>query len=205
MAELEKARSANLFTTPMLAHVWADAAELNGSLRDVILAHEQTHPSAELSNVGGWHSQSGRLEFCGPAGARLVQHMQEMTEEATRRLYAQYARPADSVSWTLSAWANINRSGDYNKMHTHPGATWSGVYYVDTGGETEGTALSLSDPAPARTNSFFPQLLTSTVMIRPAPGLMVLFPSYLQHGVTPHKGERPRISIAFNVRKEPFP
>lgn len=155
MGELEKARSANLFTTPMLAHVWADAAELNGPLRDVILAREQTHPSTELSNVGGWHSQAGRLEFCGPAGARLVQHMQEMTEEATRRLYAQYARPADPVSWTLSAWANVNRPGDYNKMHTHPGATWSGVYYVDTGSEGESAAsLCQTQPPRAPTASF---------------------------------------------------
>jgi uncharacterized protein (TIGR02466 family) len=193
----------------MLAHVWSDAAELNGPLRDAILANQQAHPSAEFSNVGGWHSKSGRLEFCGAAGARLVQHMQDMTEEATRRLFDQYAHPTEHVSWTLSAWANVNRTGDYNKMHTHPGATWSGVYYVDTGdggdSESEGTPLYLSDPAPARTNIFFPQLLASNVMIRPAPGLMVLFPSYLQHGVTPHGSDRPRISIAFNVRKEPFP
>ena len=89
MRELETARSANLFATPMLAHVWADGAELNGPLRDRILAHEQTRPSAELTNVGGWHSGVGRLEFCGAAGARLVQHMQAMTEEATRRLFAE--------------------------------------------------------------------------------------------------------------------
>jgi hypothetical protein len=34
---------------------------------------------------------------------------------------------------------------------------------------------------------------------------MVLFSSYVPHSVAPHEGERPRISIAFNVRKEPFP
>ncbi len=34
---------------------------------------------------------------------------------------------------------------------------------------------------------------------------MVLFPSYLPHMVVVHQGKRPRISIAFNLRKEPYP
>jgi hypothetical protein len=34
---------------------------------------------------------------------------------------------------------------------------------------------------------------------------MILFPSYVPHDVLPHRGDCPRISIAFNVRKEPFP
>ena len=32
-----------------------------------------------------------------------------------------------------------------------------------------------------------------------------VFPSYLPHMVYVHQGKRPRISIAFNLRKEPFP
>jgi Putative 2OG-Fe(II) oxygenase len=35
--------------------------------------------------------------------------------------------------------------------------------------------------------------------------MMVLFPSYMPHMVFPHRGGRQRISIAFNLRKEPFP
>ena len=31
-------------------------------------------------------------------------------------------------------WANINRKGEGNAFHSHPGAFWSGVYYVDDGG-----------------------------------------------------------------------
>ena len=44
-----------------------------------------------------------------------------------------------------------------------------------------------------------------TAFVKPEPGLMVLFPSYLPHMVYVHQGKRPRISIAFNLRKEPFP
>jgi uncharacterized protein (TIGR02466 family) len=134
--------------------------------------------------------------------------MHAMIEEATRRLHAEFGRPAPATAWRLSVWANVNRRGDFNQVHTHPGATWSGVYYVDHG-EAEGaapaTSIQLFDPDAARTNLFFPELVASSITFKPEPGLMILFPSYVPHAVPPHSGDRPRISVAFNVRREPFP
>jgi uncharacterized protein (TIGR02466 family) len=208
MGELERARFGSLFVTPVLEHVWTDGTELNAYLRESILAHAGRHPGNARTNVGGWHSETGALEFCGKAGERLIRHMRDMIEEATRRLYAQFNMPPEPLSWTLNAWANVNRRGDFNTMHTHPGATWSGVYYVDHGqssADAAGTAIHLSDPCPTRTGTFFPALSSSTFLFRPTPGLMILFPSYVPHAVPPHQGEHPRISIAFNARKEPFP
>jgi hypothetical protein len=49
-----------------------------------------------------------------------------MIEEATARLHAEFGRPPRPVDWVLGAWANVNRRGDFNQAHTHPGATWSG-------------------------------------------------------------------------------
>jgi uncharacterized protein (TIGR02466 family) len=197
-----------LFASPLLEHVWDDGPALNAQLRESILAHARRHPGTEQTNVGGWHSETGGLEFCGQAGQRLIGHMRELTDEATRRLYAGFGRAPETLSWSMSAWANINRQGDFNNMHTHPGATWSGVYYVDHGEsdpQGAGTAIRLADPCQARTNVFFPELTSSNILFRPEPGLMILFPSYVPHAVPPHRGDRPRISIAFNVRKEPFP
>jgi uncharacterized protein (TIGR02466 family) len=207
MRELEQAHSGNLFASPLLTHVWADGPELNVPLRDTILEHARSHAGKELTNFGGWHSEPGILKFCGSAGERLTRHMHAMIEEATSRLYAEFARPPQPMSWILSAWANVNRRGDFNQMHTHPGATWSGVYYVDRGEENAdaGTPIELCDPSPARTNIFFPELSASNVVFKPEPGLMILFPSYVPHAVPPHRGDRPRISIAFNVRRDPFP
>ena len=208
MRELDGAHWGSLFASPLLEHVWADGPALNGALRDSILRHAAAVPGEAHSNVGGWHSAPGGLEFCGDAGARLIRHMGEMTEEATFRLYSQYGRTPDALDWSLSAWANVNQPGHANHLHTHPGATWSGVYYVDDGGtgpEEDGTAIQFSDPNPVRTNLFFPDLLNDALRFQPQPGLMILFPSYLPHSVPVHRGTRPRISIAFNVRKEPFP
>ena len=144
-----------------MTHVWPDGSELNAQLRDSILAHARRHPGTDLTNVGGWHSEPETLEFCGNAGQRLIRHMDAMIKEATLRLYAEFARPPQRLSWILSAWANVNRRGDFNQLHTHPGASWSGVYYVDHGEsnpDADGTAIHLFDPNPARTNIFFPEL-----------------------------------------------
>ncbi|HVZ09241.1 TIGR02466 family protein [Rhodopila sp.] len=208
MRTLREACFGQLFASPVLEHVWADAAALNVALRERILAHARHDPGTQQTNIGGWHSAVGRLDFCGEAGMRLIEHMGAMTEEATRRLYAVHGGGRGSVSWALSAWANVSWKGHSNGVHTHPGATWSGVYYVDDGDCAPGaddTAIHLLDPNAARSNVFFPELSCQPVRFRPQPGLMILFPSYVPHHVPPHTGDRPRISIAFNVRKEPFP
>jgi len=207
MSELAKAKLTNLFATPLLAHLWSDAAELNDDLRTRILAYESDNPGERKTNVGGWHSEAGQLEFCGDAGRRLIRHMYEMADEATRRVLAECGQPSRPMRWTLHAWVNVNRSGALNRVHTHPGATWSGTYYVDTGDpEAEsGTPIHLFDPCQGRANTFLPPLVATSVLQRPEPGLMILFPSYLPHMVFAHRGSRPRISIAFNMRKEPFP
>jgi len=208
MPELTDAKFTNLFATPLMAHVWSDAAELNEALRDRILAHEQASTGEHKTNIGGWHSETGQLEFCGDAGRRLVRHMYEMADEATRRVLTEFGHPARPTRWTLHAWVNVNRMADFNRVHTHPGATWSGTYYVDTGDPDDpeaGTPIHFFDPCQGRANTFLPPLVPSSVVQRPEPGLMILFPSYLPHMVYPHRGARPRISIAFNLRKEPFP
>ncbi|HEV2099299.1 MAG TPA: putative 2OG-Fe(II) oxygenase [Stellaceae bacterium] len=208
MPELATAKITNLFATPLMAHVWSDAAKLNPELREHILAYERASTGEQKTNVGGWHSETGQLEFCGDAGRRLIRHMYEMADEATRRLLAEFGQPPRLMRWTLYAWVNVNRAGDFNRVHTHPGATWSGTYYVDPGEPDDpaaGTPIQLLDPCQGRANTFLPPLVPSSFMQRPVPGLMILFPGYLPHMVFAHSGGRPRISIAFNVRKEPFP
>ena len=72
-----------MFSSPLLAHVWSDVPRLNVSLKQAILDHAQKHPGEERTNLGGWHSETAALEFCGKAGEELIGHMRTMTEEAT--------------------------------------------------------------------------------------------------------------------------
>ena len=120
MQALDGVRFGNLFGSPVLDHHWPESTGLNGQLREAILVHERASPGAALTNVGGWHSETGTLGFCGQAGKALVQRIMAMTNEATARLYADHDTPVAALDWTLSVWANVSRRGAFNKMHTHP-------------------------------------------------------------------------------------
>ena len=209
MSELANTSLVYLFPTPFLHHIWADSEELNKELRSLIMARERANPGVAKTNIGGWHSEAGNLEWCGAAGQKLIRRMFEAANHATYQLMTKFGRPMPDFKWTLQAWANVSRTGAFNKTHTHAGATWSGTYYVDPGEPPpeaeDGTPLLLMDSDQGRANTFFPTLVPMTAFIKPEPGLMVLSPSYLPHMVFAHQGKRPRISIAFNLRKEPFP
>lgn len=209
MAALQDADVEFPFAVPVVRHVWDDSAELNRALSEAILAQEGRSTGNSKSNVGGWQSTQDFLAWTGEAGRTLAARMAEMVNHATRlllaRLGTEKARTAQ-FSWKIAIWANVNRAGDYNRVHLHPGATWSGVYYVDAGDPgAEGGRLSLMDPSPAAQMTFLTGLLRPTLEVAPVAGLMVLFPSYLPHMVHPYRGQRPRISIAFNAHKDPYP
>jgi uncharacterized protein (TIGR02466 family) len=92
----------------------------------------------------------------------------------------------------------------------HSSATWSGTYYVSAGDPSPADRpgagnLAFLDPILAGQMSFFSGILPEFYEFFPRQGLMVLFPAYLQHLVLPYLGERPRISIAFNLSKDPYP
>ena len=211
MAGFAAAQFANIFAHPLMSYVWPDGPQMNLMLRERILAHQKATPGLKRTNVGGWHSENGRLEFLGATGEQLVRHMIEMGDEATRLSLnvTDLAQVGGPFTWALDAWVNINDEGDFNRVHTHPGSTWSGTYYVDAGDPPkeapQGTPIHLYDPCQGRANQFLPPLAPTSYLIAPEPGLMILFPSYVPHMVFAHRGSRPRISIAFNLRREPFP
>jgi uncharacterized protein (TIGR02466 family) len=202
------AKYAHAFFVPLVTYLWPDSGPLNEKLRARILAHAATDQGMQATNVGGWHSANGQLEFLGELREPLLQRMLLMTNEATRTYVAEVGLKPVSLQWSFLAWANVSRKGDFNTTHTHPGMTWSGVYYVDTGvtpGQNDSGALRFSDPTPGSAASFLPFAARICPEILPVPGLMVLFPSYLPHFVHPHRGNGLRISIAFNFRNEPYP
>lgn len=198
-----------LFATPLFRRVYPDAAALNADLARIILARAASQPGQRKSNAGGWQSSEDMHQWPGEAVKTLVGRAAELVNFATAGVMRQYQASAE-IAWRLLMWANVNRAGDYNLPHLHPGSTWSGVYYVDPGepppADSPGAgAIAFENPNLGAQMSFFGRVVPSYVEIQPVAGLMLLFPSYLIHFVQPYRGERQRISIAFNVTKTPYP
>jgi uncharacterized protein (TIGR02466 family) len=193
-------RMEGLFATPIYCCVPRGLEALNVELRDQILAQEREEPSMVKSNQGGWQSTTDPFTWGGTAVQRLRQLAGRAVEVATSRLPLP---PGTKVEFYLSGWAAVNRKGHYNTTHVHPMAAWSGIYYVDPGDEspeTQGGVLELVNPSMASVMTFFPGLLPSARLVRPEPGMFILFPGYLQHSVRLYQGNRPRICVPFNAQ-----
>ena len=193
------------FGTPIAAYEWPDSEALNDALETVILQKETDSEGMTRSNVSGWHSN---VDFFG-WDADCVKQVAKRTEQMLISLMravtvAPEQGDTRSFKYRLDGWANINRRGAYNTVHNHPNCLWSGVYYVAPGKPDPEPAhngkLELLDPR-AGTNMLFTKgtIFQARYVIDPLPGLMVMFPAWLNHFAHPFFGDGERISIAFNI------
>lgn len=97
-----------------------------------------------------------------------------------------------------NAWMTRMRQNTYCHVHSHSGyggAHISGVYYFKT--EPDDAYLFFETPNEA--SAFSPVGKSSPERINPRVGQLLLFPSWLKHGVTTQKHDRDRVSVSFNI------
>jgi uncharacterized protein (TIGR02466 family) len=197
-----------LFATPVAALEVPEAETRNAELTAIILERRNDAPSVQASNAGGWHSDRDIMEWGGKHVGPILEIAKGMANQLTADRQGKPVRPA----WHVEAWANVNGAGDANICHYHPGSFWSGTYYVADGGcatdEALGGEFEMLDPRGPGPGMYAPTLkfagedgasVGAAETIRPRPGLLFLFPSWLYHQVRPYRGTGLRISIAFNL------
>ncbi len=97
------------------------------------------------------------------------------------------------------AWSvQLHPGGGRHIDHVHPKGWISSAFYVDLpsvvgAGGKEGW-LQFGAPGTPTSPS-----LPAEFDVRPEPGLLVLFPSYMWHGTLPFTGEARRLSLAFDA------
>ncbi|MBO9714177.1 TIGR02466 family protein [Sphingomonas sp.] len=199
-----RAERLGLFDTPVLHGQVADAAALNTALGEAIRAQMAAEPGIGRSNVGGWHSKTDMLAWGGEPAARLA----DAAIRVAKRLSHFDGHDPAKLHWWTRMWANVLHPGGLNMSHAHPGVLWAAVYYVDAGEPDSGGDLFLEDPrfpVPLMTFPGFrmlgpdgqPQEVEHRLTV--SPGDLILFPGYMRHGVSPHRGTRDRISVAMNL------
>jgi hypothetical protein len=135
-------------------------------------------------------------DFCLNGLWRVVARMNRYSEDDIRGMRV-----------FVDAWFHVTRFGGYISYHSHPMASWSGVYMVDPGEPGKGGILNFKDPRP-HANMYMDQgnsawqhpVQLGSRNFPMQPGDLLLFPSFLQHEVRPYMGEQPRITVAFNCK-----
>jgi uncharacterized protein (TIGR02466 family) len=101
-----------------------------------------------------------------------------------------------------SLWANVLRPGAAHTGHIHPHSVISGTVYVAT--PPGSSALKLEDPrlplmmaAPPR-RADAPEAARAFVYLKPQPGTVLMWESWLRHEVPANRAKTERISLSFN-------
>ena len=194
----------NFATTAGTATAGTDFTATSGTLTFASGVTSQTITVPVLADTAFEGTERFTVTLSDPGGGATISG----SAAIEGRIYYELYGGKQPIRWRITTWANVSRRGHYNRGHVHPGCTWSGVYYVDAGdadpSDRDSGLLVLQHPIVAATMTFFPGLTPDYHAFRPVSGLMVAFPSYLGHEVQPYGGDRPRISIAFNIKREPF-
>lgn len=151
------------------------------------------------SNVGAWQSDS--LDLINYEVAKLADTIKEHVEKVAECWKLKNDKTYVSID---NLWININPKCGFNRPHVHPGATFSGVYYVKC--ETNESSIVFQHPATNFQYHINPDTLieynefvSATARYTPNEGDLYIFPAYLVHYVEPNRSNDDRISIAFNA------
>jgi uncharacterized protein (TIGR02466 family) len=178
-----------------------DHAALDAALLDLGEARRAASRGVTKSNRGGWHSEGNLFDDPAEPVQTLRAAARLSVLEANRAVGAKLE--PERMEMKLFAWMNMNPTGGFNAPHTHPGAHWSGVYYVrqpevETGNSGMIEFLDPRSDLPAW-RVLQSRAFRSKRKIRPEAGEIVIFPSYLVHWVYPNETGGERVTIAFNA------
>ena len=178
---------------------------LNAPLEE--LAHqlmEDDRNATRRTNFGGWHYAFDFFELQEDVVTEFRRVMEQHVQGFINHFRPEARRKKDSFK--LRGWINVNRPGDFNVLHCHPGCFLSATYYVRVPRDMKGGEIYFRDPrGPAVAMYETPGIdlpwIGSGIGVpfSPAEGHLLIFPSWLEHRVEPFTGAGERISIAFNA------
>lgn len=183
---------------------FASIEEFNSAL----VQHMRGHPTLNLSTNSlschhGHTSDELLVEPKGPV-ALLEQALYDAAHKYRHdRETSEHPYPAMLPDeWRLSAWTTTLERQGYQHGHIHATAHLSGVYYLSLPDVVADDTAQAGWIEFGRAPDYYQAQNQGDVRtIKPAPGLLLLFPSYLYHRTIPFDSDQPRITIAFDFRR----
>ena len=186
------------FATPVWTSIIPKHKEINEKMFKYIKSLQKKDRSGiNRSNLLGWHSKDFDPEL-------------EQPRFFINSISPQLNSVLTDMGWNIKnqevkitgMWAIINKKNASNSMHIHSNNYISAAYYVkapkncgDIVFYDPRFATTYRYPKISKTN----KLNSNIVSFQPKEGMLVLFPSYLQHSVNVNKTDKERIVISFNI------
>ena len=171
----------------------------NKELLNFILNLKKKSKGRKKSNPTGWQSMDLNLR-------------DKIFSKLNKKIIENFLQYINKISLKndfkiSNMWANVNRYKDYNLIHSHPNVTVSGVYYLKVP-KNSGNIFFVNPASQLIETSWDKCIEKYTTQnspffrVNPIEGQLILFPSWLQHGVEPNLNKKQdRISFSFNITK----
>ena len=194
----------SLFATPLFV---ADLDLNISNLKHFCEKTQKKDIGRIASNSGGY--QSNNLSLDKSPLSPLIKEI-----ETNANVFAQQFLNKKVIQKIDSIWMNTNSYKDSNRVHSHPGSSISGVYYVKAPSnagniifqhpafETLGYYYNSFNSLPGDVNEpeEYNTFNTSQVGAPAIENTLYLFPSWLMHYVESNTNKtEERISISFNI------
>ena len=218
---LHTARPTDQHATALLAMAW----RLAGDARYTTLYdYDRLVKIYRITAPQGWNSLDDYLRDLGEAldaihaplthpvgqslrhGSQTMRSLQDYADPAIRALFTAIDAPIRAHIAAIGegaqdygfggAWSVRLKSGGFHINHIHPEGWLSSAFYVRVPDNMQGQEgwLKFGEPGPPTSPPLAPDHL-----IKPEPGLMVLFPSNMWHGTVPFSVDDKRLSCAFDI------
>mmetsp|Transcript_66631 Transcript_66631/g.216827 ORF Transcript_66631/g.216827 Transcript_66631/m.216827 type:complete len:364 (-) Transcript_66631:240-1331(-) len=161
---------------------------------------EDGHRWSEKNYLGGYTSYASFRHL-----HKMSQPFRELRRYVDRhvRHFASHLQFKDPTKLEMTdCWVNVMPRGTFHASHIHPASSISGTYYVKT--PPGCSAIRFEDPRAAFMMAAPPREAelkrrNDEVIDYPArSGELILFESWLRHGVAPSSSDQERVSISFN-------
>ena len=173
---------------------------------------EQTCLAIAAEDTAGrrWSRDHGYGGYTSYASLNDLTTRASIIGELERGIAKQVAGFAKALQFDLSGrklkldslWLNVMNKGAIHAPHIHPHSAISGTYYVTVPPRAgtirfEDPRLGLMMAAPQKKKNARAEN-RRFVDVAPKTGQLLLWESWLRHGVEPNQAKTPRISVSFN-------
>jgi uncharacterized protein (TIGR02466 family) len=173
---------------------------------------EETCLGLAAEDVAGqrWSKSHGYGGYTSYASLNDLTYRASVIADLEARIAAHVARFARELQFDLgrrklaldSLWINVMNKGAIHAPHIHPHSVISGTYYVTVPPKAgtirfEDPRLAMMMAAPAIREKARPEN-RRFVEVTPKAGQLLLWESWLRHGVEAHGARQQRISVSFN-------
>jgi uncharacterized protein (TIGR02466 family) len=189
-----------LFPEPIFKYKLKNFKDLNEELSKYIYElKNEDKEGLKKSNKGGWHSKNFNLGFNDTVQNKFALEIQKYIVNVFQNLGWKTKNVPIRIK---EMWAIINKSENFNVIHTHPNCYLSAAYYVKA--PKNCGKFEVECPNNAKRNSYPEiekknELNLGVISIDIDEGDLLLFPSYLPHKVGINQSGEDRMVISFNV------